>query len=91
MLRFADSFDHYGGNIAFLDDGLWSGLTAASGGSISLSDSFARTGDYSLHLHRSNFSEGLVEGRFPIGAASFTWCFNAELADKRHNCRNSIP
>lgn len=72
MLRFADSFDHYGGDVSFIDDGLWAGYVAASGGSVALSNSFARTGDYSLRLHRSNFSEGLVEARFAIGAQSFT-------------------
>lgn len=72
MLRFADSFDHYGGDVSFITNGLWSGTSAASGGSVSLSNSHARTGAYSLHLHRSNFSEGLVEARFAIGAQSFT-------------------
>ncbi len=72
MLRFADSFDHYGGNVGFITNGLWSGITAASGGSVSLSNTVARTGTYSLHLHRSNLAGGLVEARFPIGAQSFT-------------------
>ncbi len=72
MLRFAESFEQYNGDISWLLSGLWSGISVPAGGSCVLSNSLARTGSYSMQMHKPNITGQVVEARFSIGAQSST-------------------
>src|SRR6266511_3379808 len=79
MLRFADSFEHYGTLTSNMLLGWWASLAVAGGDTITLSSTFARTGTKSLKFTDNIGVNANCDARFTLGVSAITAGFGASV------------